>query len=156
MTVYVRFYMLITFWMTLYTYLHVLMWQEDSIRKNLVMEFGAVAILYLAYKNSPLAVIQGVGVIGAFLVGLMMRKRYRQAVVYGLPVVGGGVMYVLLKTDYIGYVLHPEKFADADITNIATESLLDNFLALTPGSAVDRSIELARLICQYLFGHILD
>ena len=155
MTVYVRFYMLITFWMTLYTYLHVLMWQEDSIRKNLVMEFGAVAILYLAYKNSPLAVIQGVGVIGAFLVGLMMRKRYRQAVVYGLPVVGGGVMYVLLKTDYIGYVLHPEKFADADITNIATESLLDNFLALTPGSAVDRSIELARLICQYLFGHIL-
>ncbi len=155
MTVYVRFYMLITFWMTLYTYLHVLMWQEDSIRKNLVMEFGAVAILYLAYKNSPLAVIQGVGVIGAFLVGLMMRKRYRQAVVYGLPVVGGGVMYVLLKTDYIGYVLHPEKFADADITNIATESLLENFLALTPGSAVDRSIELARLICQYLFGHIL-
>ena len=39
MTVYVRFYMLVTLWMTLYTYLHWIMWQEENIKKNLLWEF---------------------------------------------------------------------------------------------------------------------
>lgn len=155
MLVYVRFYTLVTFWMTLYTYLHVRMWQEDNIRKNLLMEFLAVFVLYLAYKDSPLAAIQGVGVICAFLLGLLLRKRYRQAALYGFPIVGGGFLYVLLMTDYVGYILSPGKYADAGVTNVATAGLLENFLALTPGTAVERMIELAHIICRYLFGHAL-
>ncbi|MDE5697162.1 MAG: hypothetical protein K2I96_07130 [Lachnospiraceae bacterium] len=155
MTVYVRFYMLVTLWMTLCTYLHVLMWQENHLLKNLFMEFLAVLVLYLAYKDSPLAAIQGVGLVCAFLVGLLIRKRYRQAAVYGLPIVGGGLGYILLQTDYIGYILQPEKYADADVTNVATAGLLDNFLALTPGAAVERTIGLAHIVCRYLFGHAL-
>lgn len=153
MTVYVRFYMLVTLWMTLYTYLHVRMWQEDNIIKNLLMEFLSVVILYQAYRDSPLAAIQGVGVVCAFLVGLLVRRRYRQAAAYGIPIVGGGLLYILFWTDYIGYVLHPEKFADADVTNVATAGLLGNFLALTPGAFVERAVALSHVICRYLFGH---
>lgn len=153
MTVYVRFYMLVTLWMTLCTYLHVLMWRENNIVKNLLMEFLAVLVLYQAYRDSPLAAVQGVGLVCAFLAGLLLRKRYQQAAVYGLPIVGGGLGYILLQTDYIGYILQPGKYADADVTNVATAGLLENFLTLTPDAAVDRSIELAHIICRYLFGH---
>lgn len=155
MIVYVRFYMLVTLWMTLYTYLHVLMWQEQRIARNLLMEFLSIVVLYLAYKDSPLAAIQGVGLICAFLVGLILRKQYKQAVAYGVPIVGGGFLYVLFMTDYVGYILHPEQYADAGVTNVATASLLENFLAMTPGTAVERMIELAHVICRYLFGHAL-
>lgn len=155
MTVYVRFYMLVTLWMTLYTYLHMLMWQEHRIVRNLLMEFLSVAVLYLAYKDSPLAVIQGVGLICAFLAGLILQKRYKQAAVYGFSVVGGGLIYVLSKTDYVKYFLQPEKYANAEASNSATAGLLENFLTLAPGTAVERTIELAHIICRYLFGHIL-
>lgn len=155
MTVYVRFYMLVTLLMTLYTYLHVLMWREGSILKNLLMECLSVFVLYLAYKDSPLAAIQGVGVICAFLAGLILQKRYKQAAIYGLPIVGGGLVYVVFMTDYMGYIFQPEKYADAAVTNVATASLLENFLTLTPVTTVDRCIELAHIICRYLFGHAL-
>lgn len=155
MTVYVRFYMLVTLWMTLYTCLHVRMWEEDNMVKNLLMEFLSVVILYQAYRDSPLAAIQGVGMVCAFLAGLLIRKRYRQAAAYGIPIVGGGLAYVLLKTDYAGYILHPEKFADADVTNVATAGLLGNFLTLTPGAFVQRMTELSHVVCRYLFGHAL-
>lgn len=155
MTVYVRFYMLVTLWMTLCTYLHVLMWQEDHVLKNLVMELLSVVVLYQAYRDSPLAAVQGVGLVCAFLAGLLLRRRYRQAAVYGIPVVGGGLAYVVFQTDYIGYVLNPGKYADADVTNIATAGLLESFLELTPGALADRLVELAHVICRYLFGHAL-
>ena len=155
MTVYVRFYMLVTLWMTLYTYLHWIMWQEENIKKNLLWEFLSLIVLYLAYKNSPLAVIQGVGLMGAFVLGLFLRKRIRQAAVYGIPIIGGGLLYVIFMTDYMGYIFQPEKYANETATNVATASLLGNFLSLTPKAALDRAVELAQMISQFLFGHIL-
>lgn len=154
MTVYVRFYMMVTLWMALYTWLHTVMWQEEHIGKNLIMEFLSVLVLYQAYKDSPLAVIQGVGVTGAFLVGLLLRKRYKQAAAYGVPIIGGGMLYAVFMTDYIGYILWPEKYADQSVTNDATAGLLRNFLTLTPDTAVERAVELVHVICRYLFGHI--
>lgn len=155
MTVYVRFYMLVTLWMTLYTYLHLIMWQEDNIKKNLLWEFLSLIVLYLAYKNSPLAVIQGVGLMGAFVLGLFIQKRFRQAAAYGIPIIGGGLLYVIFMTDYIGYIFQPEKYADEAATNVATASLLGNFLSLTPKAALDRTVELGHMIYRFLFGHAL-
>lgn len=155
MTVYIRFYMLVTLWITLYTLLHVLMWECEKVKKNLIFEILSLIVLYLAYKNSPLAVIYGVGLIITFLMVLVCKKRYIQAACYGIPVIGGGLFYATFMTNYMKYFLNPTKYADATVSNSATASLLSGLTTLNSSNAVSRVVELAHVICRYLFGHAL-
>lgn len=155
MTVYVRFYMLITLWMTLFALCHVLMWESDHLKKNLIFEVLTLIALYLAYKNSPLSVIYGVGLIITFLVALVYKKRYLQAACYGIPVIGGGLFYATFMTNYMKYFLNPTKYVDAEVSSSATASLLSGLTTLNFSNVVSRVMELAHVICRYLFGHAL-
>ena len=75
MLVYVRMYMWLTLLMTIFTYIHVLMWNEKKHWKNIVLEILALPFLYLAFKDSPLPVIYSVALIVCFLIGLFIRKK---------------------------------------------------------------------------------
>lgn len=54
MLVYVRFYMYATMLVTLFTYLHVRMWEDASHKKNILWEILSLPVLYLAFGLSPL------------------------------------------------------------------------------------------------------
>ncbi len=153
MTVYVRFYTLVTMFMTLYTYLHICMLYSSSMVKFIVFEILSLPALFFAYRDSPLSVIQGVGMIGFFVLLLLIKKRYKQAIIYGVPVIGGGFFYAAFKTEYVKYFLNISAAANAENSNVATASLLENLLSLTPSNFVSRTMEFAHIVCRYLFGH---
>lgn len=96
MVVYVRFYVYVTFLMTLFIYLHVIMWEGKVHWKNIVLEILSLPILYIAYRTSPVAGIFGIAIIVCFSLGLLLTKRWKQALYYILPIGLGGILYFAL------------------------------------------------------------
>lgn len=155
MVAFVRFYMLVNMWMIIFIYLHALMWTENNLRKNIVYEILAMAVLYLAFKNSPLAMIEGAAMIALFSIALFFRKRKRQFLFYALPILTGGILYVALCTEYMQILFHLNDVAAGGTgVGVAAVSLVKNLLSLTPGNFVERSVRLVNFINDYLFGHV--
>lgn len=155
MVAFVRFYLLVNMWMIIFLYLHALMWTEENLRKNIVYEILAMAGLYLAFKNSPLAMIEGAGVIALFSVALLVKKRKKQFLFYALPIFIGGFLYITLFTGYMQMLLHLNDVASGNTNvGVAAVSLIRNLVHLTPANFVSRSVRLANFINDYLFGHV--
>ena len=153
MVVYVRFYVLANLWMLIFLYLHVLMWEEKNIRKNILYEMIAVLMLFLGYRMSPLAVIMGIGEILCFSVALGIRKRWFQIGYYTVPILLGGTVYAALFTDYLKMFRNPSAAAQGGY-GAAKTSLLVSLVRLTPSSFVTRAVSLFEIINDYLFGHV--
>lgn len=149
---YVRFYMLVNMWMIIFLYLHSLMWTENDLKKNIIYEVFAMAALYLAFRNSPLVVLEGAAVIFLFSISLPARKRKQQFLFYAVPIFAGGILYMALFTGYMQIAFNTGGVAEGSM-GVAAASLVRNLLNLTPANFADRSIVLLHLINDYLFAH---
>ncbi len=158
MVAFVRFYMLVNMWMIIFLYLHLLMWNENNLKRNIVYEVLAMAVLFLAFKNSPLVILEGAGVILLFSVALFLRKRKRQFLFYALPIFFCALLYFSLFTDYMQIIYHLNdlKAVASGSTQLkdAGVGLINNLTKLTPESFVSRSIMMVNFINDYLFAHI--
>ncbi len=155
MLVYVRMYMWMTLLITIFTYIHVLMWDEQKIWKNLLYEVFSLPFLYLAFKDSPLPVIYGAALIGCFFIGLLVRKRWKQALYYGVPLLGGGAFYAVTQTEYVRIFMNPKKALDSGELDIATSSLVQSMVELNGEELLMRVENVGHMICRFLFGHAL-
>lgn len=153
MVIYVRSYVLASLWILIFLYMHVLMWDENNIPKNILYEIMAVILLYQGYRRSPLAVIMGVGIILFFSVALGLKKRWIQLVYYAVPIILGGVLYAAIFTDYLKLFINPSAVTQGGF-GTAKASLIGNALKLTPLSFITRAVALIEIINDYLFGHI--
>lgn len=158
MVAFVRFYMLVNMWMIIFLYLHLLMWNENNLRKNIVYEILAMVLLFLAFKNSPLVILEGAGVILLFSVALFFRKRKQQFLFYALPIFLCALLYFSLFTDYMQIIYHLNDLKAVASGNTELQDagvgLINNLTKLTPESFVSRSIMMANFINDYLFAHI--
>lgn len=155
MVAFVRFYMLVNMWMIIFLYLHALMWTEESFKKNILYEILAMVVLYPAFKNSPLAMIEGASVIALFSVALLVRKRKKQFLFYALPIFAGGFLYIVLFTGYMQIIFHLKDVASGTTgVGVAAVSLVKNLVNLTPENFVSRSVRLINFINDYLFAHV--
>lgn len=153
MLVYVRMYMWLTLLMTIFTYIHVLMWDEKKHWKNIVLEILTLPFLYLAFKDSPLPVIYGVALIVCFLIGLLIRRKWFQALYYGIPLLGGGAVYAITQTDYVKIFMNPHQALESGTIAVAVSSLIENMVTLDIHNLGERIINFLHIICRYLFGH---
>lgn len=152
MLVYVRMYMWLTMLVTMFTYLHILMWDEEKHWKNVVYEILSMFVLLLAYRNSPLPVIYAIALIGCFLLGLLLRKKWIQATYYCVPILGGGVVFAITQTDYIDIFLNPQLALDSGKLDVATTFLVRSMLALNITVFYERMKNVLRMIVRFLFG----
>lgn len=155
MLVYVRMYMWLTLLMTVFTYIHMLMWDEQKIWKNILYEVLSLPFLYLAFKNSPLPVIYAAALIGCFFVGLLLRKRWLQALYYGIPLLGGGALYGVTQTEYVRILMNPKKVLESGELDAAVFSLVKNMADLNRENIIMRIENVGHMICRFLFGHAL-
>lgn len=153
MFIYVRMYMWLTFLTSIFTYLHVLMWKEQCCWKNVLYEILAMGLLFILYKNSPLPVLYGVALIACFTIGLCVRKRWIQIGYYSVPIFVIGIAYAALKTDYISIFKNPAQALASGNTNVSTQSLLTNMLALNLREFISRLQDFVQMVYRFLFGH---
>lgn len=153
MLVYVRMYMWLTMLVTLFTYLHVLMWDEKKHWKNVLFEILSIPVLLLAYGNSPLPVIYGMALIGCFALGLLLRRKWTQVLYYSVPIIGGGAIYAITQTDYVGILLNPQVALESGKLDVATTFLIRSLLALDITAFIERTKNILRMIVRFLFGH---
>ena len=155
MFVYVRMYMWLTMLVTLFTYLHVLMWNEEKHWKNILFEIMSLPVLFLAYRNSPLPVIYGISLIGCFTVGLLVRKKWIQAMYYGIPIIGGGVVFAITQTDYVKIFANPQQALMSGILDSPTTSLVQSMYSMNIDEFMSRMKEVLRVIFRFEFGHFI-
>lgn len=110
--VFCRFYALALFLFLIILVLHRLMWDCDSVWKNLLMELLAAFLLYLAYKNSELVAVACGALIVFFTIGLVIRKRYAQSLYYSLPFMIGGLVVIQKTSKLLDAFLHPALYAN--------------------------------------------
>lgn len=155
MVAFVRFYMLVNMWMIIFLYLHVLMWEETEFKKNILYEILAVLALFMGFKNSPLAMIEGAAVIFIFSVMLLVKKRKKQMLFYTMPICVCGLLYIIFFTYYLEILFNVQDVVNGKTgIGIAAVSLVRNVISLTPEKFVSRSLRLVNFINDYLFAHI--
>lgn len=152
MTIYVRFYMFAILFTTLFTFLHVVLWENKNIGKSLALEILIVITLFFAYRDTTLAAIYGVGMMGAYALALLIKKRWIDFGVYVIPLAGGGLWYLYTRTSLIEAFFHPEKVKASGVGGAAMMSLLNNWDNLNGQTAIERSVDLLRAVGQYIFG----
>ena len=91
--------------------LHKLMWDSDSHKKNLAYELAAFVLLYLAFKNSELIIVLGGSLALFFTVGLVVRKRYPQALYYFVPITLGSLLYIGNQTSFLKVLFNISHYA---------------------------------------------
>lgn len=155
MTIFIRFYMYVTFLITLFTYLHFLYFDSDgdalSARTKrlafLVLSFG---VLYLAYTNAQYSVIYGSAFVIGFAVLLLIGKGLRRFLYYSVPMFLGGFIYLYTQTEYIS-ILFDFKNANS-ISGAAIGYAIDEISGFKLEYIPVRIIDMLHIIGRYLFG----
>lgn len=135
MTLYIRFYALVIFFLVAAVRLHQIMWRTDHFWRSEILTIASMALLYLAMKNAELAFVFGGALVFSYLLGLLANKKGRKALCYMLTVVPVGLLYLGRKTYYLTILMHPENYTEKgwpinvmanSILNINAQMLLDN------------------------------
>ncbi len=112
LAVFCRFYAWTLFLFLIVIVLHRIMWDGDSVVKNLLLEFLAAFLMFLSYKNSEMMVAAYGALVVFFTIGLVRRKRYAQSLYYSLPFLVGGVVVVQKTSKLLDAFLHPSYYAN--------------------------------------------
>lgn len=154
MTVFIRFYMWVTMFFTIFIYFHVLIYQEDNVWKNLCYVMVAGVALLLSFNQQILVIFAGAGFVGCFSVMLLLRKEYKKCAYYIIPIVGGGSVYLVFFTSYLKEIFFSDEVG-ANINNSATLYYLSKAKDLNFQEFLSRICKLLNTVNRYLFGHSL-
>ncbi|MBR1927206.1 MAG: hypothetical protein IJ840_05600 [Bacteroidales bacterium] len=111
LSVFCRFYLWTLFLFLVALVSHRMMWDSDSHWRNILYEaIGATALL-LAFNNSELFFVIGGALAVFFSVSLLVRKKYVQSLYYSVPVLVGGLLYIIRRTDFLLAVFRPGYYA---------------------------------------------
>ena len=90
---------------------HRKMWDCDSNGKFIGYEVIALFVTWLAFKNSDLMFVLCGALAFLFTLGLIIRKKYIQAVCYSVPFSFGGLFLAWKKTSLLNVIFHPILYA---------------------------------------------
>ncbi len=155
MALFIRCYMLATALVSLFTFFHVLYFEEDEdilvarIRR-LVFLVLAIGALYIAHNDAQYSVIYGGIFVIAFSILLLNKKGIKRFLYYSVPMFGGGLFYLYTQTDYMKYIFDFQKsYGEA---NTAVASTLDGIVDFKFSYLPERVLEMGQIVGRYLFG----
>ena len=125
--IFVRFYMLVSFLLICVFFLHWKIWSGKSIPKQLLFEAVSLILLYFAFRNSELTAVIGGTLVLAFSAALLLRKRFVNFLIYFVPLMSAGIIFLSRKTIYLRALFHPEQYSDAGMAILSdmTRSVMD-------------------------------
>lgn len=155
MTVFVRFYMWATLLTTLFTYFHFLFFkakENEYIKKILCMIISFV-IFYIDYKSAQFCVFYGVFFIATFSVMLLVNRRIKDFVLYIVPIIIGGTVYLtVINRELLWSITHLREASESgEALGWATGQIVNFKKRYLP----ERIIEMGGNFGTYIFGSIV-
>lgn len=110
LVLYIRFYILVIMYLLWLLTIFYAVWNSNSFKEFIPAELGILALTYLAYKNSQLTLIFFGAFSFCFVIALIISKKWKPLISY---IVMGlcGVVYILVKTNYIDILIHPTEYS---------------------------------------------
>lgn len=152
MTEYLRFYILTVALMMVVVCCHLKIWKEKSLLWCLCMELIAFVSAYIGLYHSELMLVTCGCFFCFFFAGLLLRKRFAEAIIYAVPLLYGMYHYVYRRTNLLRVVIHPADFAYTGTHGIATTAY--SFLTVTPERAWGCIKVILKIFGEKWFGSI--
>lgn len=158
MAEFIRFYTLTNCLFLLALLFHLGFWKSGKYHHQILYILGVLGCLYFGYKNSELIAPLMLFLAVFFLLGLLVRREYHKALLYGLPVFGGGTVYLMLKTDLLDIISHFAEHAQraANFQEQGDRGRLDemmmNFQNMSAASVVKKAGSVAGMLVENLIG----
>lgn len=153
MVEFVRMYVFISFLIIIVTYFHYEMWESQIWWKDILLEVFSVIVIYLAYLNSLLVALYAAGLIFCFSAGLLIQKRYKQLLIYFVPITCSAVAYLWFKTNFIRELLQPQKYLKGLPTDSVEYNGLQQMLNFSLEELKMRIKSLYDIFVRLLFGN---
>lgn len=152
---YVRFYVYSAMLCVAFTYLHMLIWDSPARHWYSILIYEAFAMLFALWNVniSQFSLFYICVFVFSFLIVLGVHRRFAEILIYGIPVVAGGILYLIRNPSYLDMLLHP-----ADVYAVAegpTFWVMENLVTLTPLTFAERCAHEFSLIAKYGFGYML-
>lgn len=148
---YIRFYMLVIMIMIMILNLLYRLWNSEKWKQIILTETGIMILSYFAYTNSELTIAYFGAVMASSIIAFFLTKKWRQ-LVSCIAVCLCGVGYILVMTNYIGILLHPDIYSTS--TNMAVNASIQ--ISKTPLDYIIFYISwVKKLFETYYFGSYL-
>ena len=152
MVVFVRFYMYATLMNTIFVYFHLKFWKLDgtSLIRRLVYLLVIALSFLVGYNNAQfMAIFAGMFMV-SFAIGLLIKKRVKNFLIYSVPVFGGGFVYLATQTDYLSIIFDFQGTLHG--TNGAIIWCLEQIVYFRPYMLPGRLKDMALALGKYMFG----
>lgn len=155
MALFIRHYMWATLLVSLFTFFHVIYYDENSYTgiahiKRTVFWALAVGTLYISHNVAQYCVIYGVLFVVAFSILLLIKKGIKRFLYYSVPMYGGGFFYLYSQTEYLKYLFDFQKSHSE--ANTAAAATLDGIAEFKLSYLPDRFLEMGQIVGRYLYG----
>lgn len=152
MATYVRFYMFATLLTTLFTYFVYLYYltKDSERRKRIIYLTLAALTIYIGYGNAQYVIIYAGFLALVLSLFIFFIQGWKRFLYFAIPVFGGGLVYVGLKTPYLKLLYDfEEAYAESEGALTATlDQIVEFDIRLLPG----RIMEMGHNFGRYLFG----
>lgn len=152
-SVYTRFYCFVLAMILTAVYLHYKMWNEKKIWKILIFEIVSYFCLFEAFVASELVAIIVAGLYFSYLVGVLLRKFWKQVIIHISPVIIGFGYFL---KEYLSFFKHivqyPEKYIHE---GEPLDLMIKGATSLGLRTLVKRVYHYVSYLGDYLFGSII-
>ncbi|WP_155828124.1 hypothetical protein [Butyrivibrio sp. VCB2006] len=150
---YIRFYIFSCFLCVLFTFLHMLIWEQDIRKWYKILIYEVVALLCAKWsiEASQFSLFLVLIFIGMFYIALVAHKRWGMMCIYAAPCVAGGY-YLFAKTNYI-YMLSHLRDAYENATG-PTYWVLSSVMTLSPITFLERAVHEGAYIGKFAYGYL--
>ena len=152
---YVRFYVFSCFLCVAFTYLHVLIWDVEYKKwyRIFILEMMALVCAWWSVNISQFSLFYVTFFIIFFAIALLACKKYKEFLIYFMPMLLGGGLFLSTQPTYVEMLLNPAK-AYANIPEYSSARwVLEMLLTLTPKTFAERALHEILLIGKYGFGY---
>ena len=146
---FIRFYAWVLFLVLCCIRLHQKMWQEKRVLYFSLETIFGMLLLFFALKNSELIMIMGGAIVMVFATGLLIRTRFKEAILYILMIVPASLVYLVKKTSLVNIVFHPDAYQNK---GGATGWITNNLLSVNCETIISRIFKYLRWFSDQVFG----
>lgn len=152
-SVYTRFYCFVLAMIMIAVYLHYKMWSEKKIWKILFFEIVSYFCLFEAFVASELVAIIVAGLYFSYLVGVLIRKSWKQVIIHVSPVIIGFGYFL---KEYLSFFKHIIQYPDKYIhEGEPLDLMIKGATNMGVRSLIKRIYFYTSYLGDYLFGSII-
>lgn len=156
---YIRVYTFAVLLFILLLFMHAHIWNSDKIRDWIIVAMLTMLTIYIGYLDSELILPLGAVLVVLFSIGLLLRRRWKQFLLYGAPILVAGIIMTSLISPAFDMLSHSGEYVSRALAfgGVGDIDRTDEMMYLihfsSPEAFLQKIRQCIQLLETYLFGN---